>query len=104
MQHARKSVQLSGSAEATRAVEEGAMLQQYLPTGKLKNSRFFWVSVEQGTVCWDKKKNANPKKTAPLMGVQAEPALKSARQWFDTVDVDGSGEIECRKAPPPTSY
>eukprot|EP01043_Picozoa_sp_COSAG02_P039313 COSAG02_NODE_3095_length_7381_cov_3.337682_1_plen_1163_part_10 len=94
MQRAPGSAQTTGSAEASRAVEEGAVFRQYLPTGKLKNSRHFWISIDQGTVCWDKKKNAKPNKSAPLLGVQAELALKSARQWFDTIDVDGSGALD----------
>ena len=87
MQRARSANALGGSAQAltsttddTRIVEEGALLQHYLPSGKLKNHRYFWVSVEQGTISWDKKKSSQPNKTEPLLGVRAEPALKSVHR------------------------
>jgi hypothetical protein len=77
---------------ALLAVEEGSALTHYLPTGKKKNVRHFWVSIDQATISWDKKKGAKPNKTAPLLGVHS--GLKSPRQWFDIFDVDGSGSLD----------
>ena len=77
---------------ALLAVEEGAALAHYLPTGKKKNVRHFWVSIDQATISWDKKKNAKPNKTAPLLGVHS--GLKSPRQWFETFDSAGSGSLD----------
>ena len=94
MHRAHRRPNAQAESDAMSVVEEGAVLAQYLPTGKLKNSRYFWVSVEEGTLCWDKKKNQKANKTAPLLSVQPEPVLKSAREWFDTIDADGSGELD----------
>ena len=94
MHRARRRSNAQAESHAMSVVEEGAVLARYLPTGKLKNSRYFWVSVEEGALCWDKKKNQKPNKTSPLVSVQPEPVLKSAREWFDTIDADGSGELD----------
>ena len=76
---------------ATVGVEHGDYLMMFLATGekKHKTSRFFWVSPEKGTISWDKKKTANPRKTEPLISVQPTATTRTAREWFDKYD---SGE------------
>eukprot|EP01048_Picozoa_sp_COSAG05_P010729 COSAG05_NODE_963_length_6408_cov_4.077984_2_plen_167_part_00 len=32
--------------------------------------------------------------TELLRGVEAQPAIKTAREWFDLIDADGSGELK----------
>ena len=96
MQMQRGATANAAEAQAAqiRVVEEGGVLTHYLPTGKKKNDRYFWVSIERGTLSWDKKKNAKPNKTEPLLSVEPRPAVKDARQWFDTIDADGSGSLD----------
>ena len=79
------------AAIATVGVEHGGYLMMFLATGekKHKTSRFFWVSPEKGTISWDKKKTANPRKTEPLISVRPTATTRNAREWFDKFD---SGE------------
>ena len=44
-----------------------------------------------GILAWDKKKGKKPNKTSIIQGVEASPAVKSAKEWFEMLDVDGSG-------------
>ena len=81
---------------ATNYVTAGGTLTMYLASGKKKHERVFWVE-QGGMLSWDKKK-AKPGKKAnksfPLMSVEPSPAIKSAREWFDMIDADGSGDID----------
>ena len=49
-------------------------------------------------LCWEKQKpkkpTDTPNKSEPLTGVVAGPEIKTAREWFDTIDVDRSGELD----------
>lgn len=81
-------------AAAIVAVETGSTLAMYLASGKKKHDRLFWVSPSDGTLAWDKKKSAKPNKIEPVLSVGSEPAVKNARQWFESMDADGSGEID----------
>eukprot|EP01046_Picozoa_sp_COSAG06_P032500 COSAG06_NODE_3252_length_5612_cov_786.685652_6_plen_179_part_00 len=47
-----------------------------------------------GILAWDKKKGKKPNKTSIIQGVEASPAVKSAKEWFEMIDVDGSGELD----------
>ena len=47
-----------------------------------------------GVLAWDKKKGKKPNKTSIIQGVEASPAVKSAKEWFEMIDVDGSGELD----------
>ena len=70
----------------------------YLPTGKKKHDRVFWVDPAAGTLAWDKpgKKSSKPNKGPfPLVSVLPDiPPERDARAWFKQADADGSGEID----------
>jgi hypothetical protein len=68
----------------------------------LKHERFFWLSAASPApmLCWDKKKTRIPSAKKGLLAV--EPGLpmpyagttqRSAREWFNEFDTDGSGTI-----------
>ena len=67
-------------------VEAGGTLTMYLQSGKKKHERYFWVSPATGIISWDKKKakdgnHAKANKSERVLGVEAAPAIKSAREW-----------------------
>ena len=91
-------------AAAIALVEEGAVLGIYLETGQKKHDRFFRCSRENGgTISWSKSKNAPGERMSPrlgsgpktqlLIGVDGRPYTKSAREWFDHFDTDGTGAL-----------
>ena len=81
-------------ASAVLFAEAGVQLELYLASGKKKHDRYFWASIADGTIAWDKKKSANPDKVEPLESVEAEPAIMTARQWFDAIDVTQDGSLD----------
>jgi hypothetical protein len=76
-----------------RDVAEGGVLTMYLATGKKKHKRYFWVDVQSGLIMWDKKKKYPPNKVEQLVGVEARPAVRDAKEWFRAIDADGSGQL-----------
>jgi hypothetical protein len=73
---------------ATAAVQEGAVLTMYLPTGKKKHSRFFWVHRSSGNrlqLCWGKKKGASKYRTEMLHEILPGPDIKTAEEVFHEV-------------------
>ena len=74
--------------------EAGGALELYLASGKKKHSRYFWASINDGTIAWDKKKGPKPNKVEPLESVEASPAIMTARQWFDAIDVNQDGSLD----------
>ena len=85
---------MAGWPDDVATVINGGQLTLYLASGKRKHDRYFWVSAERRDISWDKQKSAKPNKTAPLRGVVACPAVKSAREWFDEIDADRSGALD----------
>ena len=75
-------------------IHEGGVLSMYYASGKKKHDRYFYMEGE--CLSWDKKKRKPGKanKSFPLKGVQDAPAIKSAKEWFDMIDADGSGAID----------
>ena len=92
-------------AAAAAAEEESAALKfatagdnltLYLSSGKKKHDRFFWLTPKTCTLAWDKKKTTNgkPKKMERVVSVEEGlPELRSAKEWFDEFDSDGSGAL-----------
>jgi Ca2+-binding EF-hand superfamily protein len=35
-----------------------------------------------------------PNKSSTIVDVEPSPAVKSAKEWFETIDADGSGELD----------
>jgi hypothetical protein len=82
---------------AMQFCEEGGTLTIYLASGKRKHDRVFWVDRTTGTISWDKKKSTKPNKSESLIGVESAPAIKSAKEWFDLIDADKSGELDANE-------
>ena len=78
------------------SVAEGGVLTLYLASGKRKHDRHFWVTRRgaEARLSWDKSKSAKPNKTETLVRVEPAPVVKTARQWFDEIDADSSGELD----------
>lgn len=81
-------------ATAMNFCEEGGMLTMYLASGKRKHDRVFWVNTSTGVISWDKKRSNKPNKSEIVSAVEGAPAIKSAREWFDFIDADSSGELD----------
>jgi hypothetical protein len=84
--------------KAVRDMQEGGVLTMYLQSGKKKHDRHFWL--ENGsTICWDKKKTKPGKanKSGAILSFEPTPATKTAREWFDMIDADGSGELDAEE-------
>ena len=47
-----------------------------------------------GVLAWDKKKNSKPNKSSTIVSVEASPAVRSAKEWFELIDEDRSGELD----------
>ena len=72
-------------------------LDMYLASGKKKHARYFWL---EGTkLCWDTKRKETGKanKSEQLIAVEAAPAIKSAREWFQQIDANKSGQIDAHE-------
>ena len=73
-------------------VEEGGSLAIYLASGKKKHDRYFWCSPKERTISWFKEKTTKAPtfgkgpKTMKLVSVHGTPHIKTARQWFDSID------------------
>lgn len=88
----RKESMLNGHSveHAIAAVQEGAVLTVYLPTGKKQHSRFFWVHRSSGNklqLCWGKKKGASKYRAELLYDILPEPDIKTAAELFHEVRV-----------------
>ena len=92
----------AAEAEAAEAADaagrdfEGS-LDMYLASGKKKHARYFWL---EGTkLCWDTKRKETGKanKSEQLIAVEAAPAIKSAREWFQQIDANKSGQIDAHE-------
>ena len=59
--------------------------------------RYFWVDRTSGTISWDKKKRTKGNKSEPLLAVEPEPKIRSAEEWFASIDADGSGELDAEE-------
>ena len=77
---------------ALGVVSEGGSLAIYLASGRKKHDRYFWCSPNEGTISWFKEKTTKAPtfgkgpKTMTLVAVSGTPHIKTARQWFDSVD------------------
>eukprot|EP01043_Picozoa_sp_COSAG02_P004375 COSAG02_NODE_113_length_35905_cov_25.229012_13_plen_166_part_00 len=57
--------------------------------------RVFWLrDTIDGILAWDKKKNNKPNKSSTIVDVEPSPAVRSAKEWFELIDADGSGELD----------
>jgi hypothetical protein len=57
--------------------------------------RVFWLrDTINGILAWDKKKNNKPNKSSTIVDVEPSPAVRSAKEWFEFIDEDGSGELD----------
>ena len=57
--------------------------------------RVFWLrDTINGILAWDKKKNKNPNKSSTIVDVQPVPAVRSAKDWFELIDENGSGQLD----------
>ena len=77
------------------SMEAGSEMMMYLASGKKKHKRVFWMQGK--TLCWDKRKGASPKKSGVVTRFKPEARVKTAREWFDHIDVDKSGAIEANE-------
>lgn len=92
---AREARDARDARDALQYMETGDTLTMYLPTGKKKHDRFFWL--ENGnTICWDKKRKQPGKanKAGVLISCKPSPTTKTAQEWFEFFDKDNSGTID----------
>ena len=69
-------------------------MTMYLPTGKKKHARWFWIDAETKKLCWSKTQDGKANKSEPLISVLDEIKVPSARELFDEVDDDGNGYLD----------
>ena len=87
--------------EAVRRVEEGSKLAQHEATGKKKNDRVFWVSVQRAELCWDKKKTAKKPNKGPQRLLEIHdgfPSVRDARALFNE-HAGGNGLLGAAELP-----
>ena len=63
-------------------------MTMYLPTGKKKHARWFWIDAETKKLCWSKTQDGKANKSEPLISVLDEIKVPSAKELFDEVDDD----------------
>ena len=69
-------------------------MTMYLPTGKKKHARWFWIDAETKKLCWSKTQDGKANKSEPLISVLDEIKVPSAKELFDEVDDDGNGYLD----------
>jgi hypothetical protein len=79
-------------AAPAMSTAEGSEMTMYLASGKKKHRRFFWL--EGNMLSWDKSKSSKPNKSFPVTRAKPSADVKSAQQWFEHIDANGSGELD----------
>ena len=79
---------------AAEALRTRTSMTMYLPSGKRKHDRFFWVEDGSTELNWAKSKDGKAGKRERLVSVVPGPKIKDAQTWFEETDADGSGFLD----------
>ena len=95
----RAEAEAAEAADAAGGDFEGS-LDIYLASGKKKHARYFWL---EGTkLCWDKERKTGKAgktrrksgKSEQLIAVNGALEIKSAKEWFQQIDANNSGQLD----------